>query len=175
MSVELVGARCVVRTYIAADAGSIALAANDRRIWLQLRDLFPHPYALADAEHYIARVASIDPPRALAIVVDGRAAGGVGLEPMSDVNRRSAEIGYWLGAAYWGRGIATEAVTLVTDWAFRAHGLLRLFAQPFARNQASRRVLEKAGYQLEGIMRRSAVKDWQICDQCLYARLSPIP
>jgi RimJ/RimL family protein N-acetyltransferase len=107
----------------------------------------------------IARVGVVDPPRSQAIVVDGRAVGGVGLELMTDVNRRSAEIGYWLGVDYWGRGIATEAVTLVTTWAFGAHGLLRIFAQPFAENRGSRRVLEKAGYALEGTMRRSAVKD----------------
>jgi [ribosomal protein S5]-alanine N-acetyltransferase len=173
MSIELVGTRCIVRRFIAADAACIAAVANDRRIWLQLRDLFPHPYHLADAEAYISRVASVDPPLSLAIVVDGRAVGGVGLQPMTDVNRRSAEIGYWLGAAYWGHGIATEAITLVTDWAFGAHGLLRLFAQPFAANAASRRVLEKAGYELEGTMRRSAIKDGEVRDQCLYARLSP--
>jgi len=173
MRLELIGTRCSVRRFIAADAVCIAAVANDRRIWLQLRDLFPHPYQLADAESYIGRVAPADPPLSLAIVVDGRASGGVGLQPMTDVNRRSAEIGYWLGAAYWGRGIATEAVALVTDWAFGAHGLLRIFAQPFAANLASRRVLEKAGYQLEGTMRRSAVKDGEIRDQCLYARLSP--
>jgi RimJ/RimL family protein N-acetyltransferase len=92
---------------------------------------------------------------------------------MTDVNRRSAEIGYWLGAEYLGRGIATEAVTLVTDWAFDAHGLLRVFAQPFAENLASRKVLEKAAYELEGTMRRSAIKNGKVRDQCLYARLSP--
>lgn len=173
MSIELVGTRCTMRRFVAADAASIAAVANDRRIWLQLRDLFPHPYQLADAEAYIGRVASVDPPLSLAIVVEGGAVGGVGLQPMTDVNLRSAEIGYWLGAAYWGRGIATEAVTLVTDWAFGAHGLLRIFAQPFATNRASRRVLEKAGYELEGTMRRSAIKAGEVHDQCLYARLSP--
>lgn len=173
MSVELIGMRCTVRGFIAADAACIAAVANDRRIWLQLRDLFPHPYYLADAEEYIGRVASVDPPRSLAIVVDGCAVGGVGLQLMTDVNRHSAEIGYWLGAAYWGRGIATEAVTLVTDWAFGAHRLLRIFAQPFAANFASRRVLEKAGYEMEGTMKRSAIKDREVRDQCLYARLSP--
>jgi [ribosomal protein S5]-alanine N-acetyltransferase len=173
MSIEFFGTRCIVRRFIAADAECVAAVANDRRIWLQLRDLFPHPYHLADAEDYIGRVATVDPPLSLAIVVDGRAVGGVGLQLMTDVNRRSAEIGYWLGAAYWGRGIATEAVTLVTDWAFLTHGLLRIFAQPFAANTASRRVLEKAGYELEGTMRRSAIKEGEVRDQCLYARLSP--
>jgi RimJ/RimL family protein N-acetyltransferase len=175
MSIELVGARCIVRRFAAADAASVASAANDRRIWLQLRDLFPHPYHVADAERYIGRVATVEPPLSLVITVDGRAAGGVGLQPMTDVNRRTAEIGYWIGAAFWGRGIATEAVTLVTNWAFGAHGFLRIFAQPFAGNLASRRVLEKAGYELEGTMRCSAVKDGEVRDQCMYARLSPTP
>ena len=165
----------MLRPFNAADAASVAAAANDRRIWLQLRDLFPHPYRLADAEAYIGRVAAVDPPRSLAIVVDATAVGGIGLERMADVNRRSAEIGYWLGTAYWGRGIATEAVTLVTEWAFDAHGLLRIFAQPFASNLASRRVLEKAGYRLEGTMKCSAVKDGAVRDQCLYARLGTRP
>ena len=173
MTIELLGRRCIVRRFVAADAACVAAVANDRRIWLQLRDLFPHPYHLADAEDYIGRVGSVDPPFSLAIIVDDRAVGGVGLQLMADVNRRSAEIGYWLGAAYWGRGIATEAVTLVTDWAFDAHGLLRIFAQPFSTNLASRRVLEKSGYELEGTMRCSAIKDGEVRDQCLYARLSP--
>lgn len=134
--------------------------------------LLPYPYGFADAEAWISRVRPVDPPHALAIVVGERAVGGVGIEPMTDVNRRSAEIGYWLGTEYWGRGIATEAVTLVTDWAFGAHHLLRIFAQPFTSNAASRRVLEKAGYVLEGIMKRSAVKDGTVLDQCMYARLS---
>jgi ribosomal-protein-alanine N-acetyltransferase len=174
LSIELVGARCTVRRFVAADAASLAVQANDRRVWLQLRDLFPHPYQVADAEGYISRGAAVDPPLSLAIIVDGRAAGGVGLQPMTDVNRRSAEIGYWLGAAFWGRGIATEAVTLVTEWAFEAHGLLRIFAQPFAKNLPSRRVLEKAGYDLEGTMRCSAIKDGEMRDQCLYARVREI-
>jgi [ribosomal protein S5]-alanine N-acetyltransferase len=173
VSIELPGMRCIVRPFLAADATSIASAANDRRIWLQLRDSFPHPYGLTDAEAWIRRVGSVDPPHSLAIVVDRRAVGGVGIEPMTDVNHRSAEIGYWLGTDYWGRGIATEAVMLVTDWAFDAHRLVRIFAQPFASNVASRRVLEKAGYVLEGVMKRSAVKDSVVLDQCMYARLNP--
>jgi ribosomal-protein-alanine N-acetyltransferase len=175
MSFELIGAGCIVRRFLATDAASVASVANDHRIWLQLRDLFPHPYQVADAERYIGGVASVDPPLSLVIIVDDRAVGGVGLQPMTDVNRRTAEIGYWIGAAFWGRGIATEAVTLVTDWAFGAHGFLRIFAQPFAGNLASRRVLEKAGYELEGTMRCSAVKDGEVLDQCMYARLSPMP
>jgi [ribosomal protein S5]-alanine N-acetyltransferase len=173
MSVGLNGTRCLVRPFQIADAASVAACANDRRIWLQLRDLFPYPYTLADAEAYMARGSAIDPPQSLAIVVEGQAVGSVGLNLMTDVNRVSAEIGYWLGVEYWGRGICTEAVGLVAAWAFQAHRLLRLFAQPFADNLASRRVLEKAAFTLEGTMRRSAMKDGIVRDQVLYARLSP--
>lgn len=172
---QLNGARCTVRPFVRSDAPTLAASANDQRIFSQLRDVFPYPYTLPDADAYIARVGALNPPRCLAIVVDGEAVGTVGLELMTDVNRRNAEIGYWLGVAYWGRGIGTEAVSLVSAWAFSTHALLRLFALPFADNQASRRVLEKCGYVLEGIARRSAVKSGVVRDQCLYARLSETP
>jgi RimJ/RimL family protein N-acetyltransferase len=86
-----------------------------------------------------------------------------------DIERVSAEIGYWLGEAFWGRGICTDAVRAVTDYAMRTHGLTRVYAVPFTRNTASCRVLEKAGFVREACMRRSAIKDGHICDQYPYA------
>ena len=160
---------CVLRQFRAADAASLARHANDRQVWLNLRDLFPHPYAIADAERYIAQVVDEMPVTRFAIDIDGEAVGSVGLKLGSDIERRSAEIGYWLGQAYWGRGIVSAAVAAVTDYAFRELDLLRVFAVPFVRNPASARVLEKAGYQREGTMRCSAVKDGLIVDQYLYA------
>ena len=160
---------CVLRQFRAADAASLARHANDRQVWLNLRDLFPHPYSIADAERYIAQVVDEMPVTRFAIDIDGEAVGSVGLKLGSDIERRSAEIGYWLGQAYWGRGIVSAAVAAVTDYAFRELDLLRVFAVPFVRNPASARVLEKAGYQREGTMRCSAVKDGLIVDQYLYA------
>jgi RimJ/RimL family protein N-acetyltransferase len=138
-------------------------------VWLNLRDLFPHPYTLADAEWYITQVGDEVPVMRFAIDVDGDAVGSVGLMLGSDIERRSAEIGYWLGRAYWGRGIMSAAVVAVTDYAFRQLDLLRVFAVPFVRNPASVRVLEKAGYRREGTMRCSAIKDGVVLDQYLYA------
>ena len=138
-------------------------------MWLNLRDLFPHPYSIADAEWYIAQVADEMPITRFAIDIDGEDVGSVGLKLGSDIERRSAEIGYWLGQAHWGRGIVSAAVAVVTDYAFRELDLVRVFAVPFVRNPASARVLEKAGYQREGTMRCSAVKDGLIVDQYLYA------
>jgi RimJ/RimL family protein N-acetyltransferase len=107
-----------------------------------------------------------------AIVVEDEACGGVGISPGADVERFSAEVGYWLAEPLWGRGITAEALVLVSDYAFRECHLLRLFALPFADNSPSIRVLEKAGYVREGVMRASAVKEGAVRDQALYARVN---
>lgn len=159
---------CEVRSFGREDAESLALHADNREVWLNLRDAFPHPYTIADAETFIERCRQ-PPETTFAIVVDGHAVGAVGFLLGSDVERISAELGYWLGESYWGRGIMTAVVKAVTDYAAREHGLTRVFATPFSWNRASMRVLEKAGYVLEGIMRRSALKDGEIVDKFLYA------
>jgi [ribosomal protein S5]-alanine N-acetyltransferase len=161
---------CDVRDWHPDDAISLAEHANDRRIWVNLRDRFPHPYTLADAHAYLASVALESPRRSFAISIAERAVGAIGFTPGQDVERVSAEIGYWLGVAYWGRGIATLVVRAVTSYAFDSHPeLRRIYAIPFAWSAASIRVLEKAGYQLEGTMRQSAIKDGRVTDQLLYA------
>jgi ribosomal-protein-alanine N-acetyltransferase len=160
-----------VRTLRASDAESMAQHANDRRIWVQLRDRFPHPYAISDAKFFIDLVGREDPCTSFAIVVAERCVGGIGLERQHDVHRLTAELGYWLGCDYWGRGIASQAIAGVTTWAFEALDLQRIFAQPYADNVASCRALEKAGFALEGTLRRSAIKDGVIRDQRMYAQV----
>ena len=160
---------CGVRSFREPDAAELARHANSRNVWLQLRDRFPHPYALDDARGFIAFASGADPETAFAITVDDRPVGSIGVVLGEDVERCSAEIGYWLGEPYWGRGIATRALVGFTRHAFVAYELERLFAVPLAANAASCRVLEKAGYRLEGRMRRSAVKDGVVQDQLLYA------
>jgi len=162
----------VVRPWRDEDAEEIARQANDRRVWINLRDAFPHPYGLDDAEQFIARAAAASPPTVFAIEVDGRPAGGIGYTLHTDVERIGAEVGYWLGAEYWGRGIATGAVRALSRHAFATHPeLRRLYALPFCWNPASARVLEKAGYRLEGTLRQSAIKDGKVVDQWMYALL----
>lgn len=143
--------------------------ANNRHVWLTLRDQFPHPYTRADGEDWLAHIAQQEPVTSFAIVVAGEAAGGIGLAPQPDVHRRSAELGYWLGEAFWNRGIMTAAVRTFTTHAFDEYDLLRIFAGVFSTNPASMRVLEKAGYTREGILKKSVVKDGQVLDQVLYA------
>ena len=162
----------LVRAWQPADVASLARHANDRRIWLNLRDRFPHPYTEADAETFIAMATRMSPVTFFAIAVDGEAVGGIGYTLHEDVERVSAEIGYWLGTSFWGRGIATSALGTVTSYAFEQHAdLRRIYAVPFAWSGASARVLEKAGYRLEGRMRQSAIKDGKVTDQLLYAIL----
>jgi RimJ/RimL family protein N-acetyltransferase len=158
-----------VRSWQAADLDSLVLYANNRHIWINLRDRFPYPYTRSDGRRFIREARKMDPETFFAIAVDGLAVGGIGFVLHSDVERVSAEIGYWLGEPFWGKGIVTEALIAVTQLAIERHGLTRLFALPFAFNAASCRVLEKAGYALEGRLRRSAIKDGTIVDQFQYA------
>ena len=159
---------CDVRSLRPEDAESLAMHADNRDVWINLRDGFPHPYTLADAESFIERC--LQPPETtFAIVVEGEAVGAIGFVLGSDVERLSAELGYWLSENFWGRGIMTVAVSAVTEYAMRKHDLTRVYATPFTGNEASMRVLEKAGYVLEGVMRRSAIKDGKIVDKFLYA------
>ncbi len=167
MKLELDGS--VVRSWRPDDAESLVRHADDRAVWLQLRDRFPHPYTPRHARRFLDQVVRLDPELAFAIEVEGEAAGGIGISPGRDVERVSAEVGYWLGRAHWGRGIMTEVVRRFTAWAIERFELTRIFALPYARNRASARVLEKAGYELEGRMRKSAIKDGEILDQLLYA------
>lgn len=162
-------ATCLLRPLVPSDAAALAAHADDRDVWLNLRDRFPHPYTVADAEAYIAAAAGRERQTSFGIVVEGEAAGTVSLVPGEDIARRTAEIGYWLGRRYWGRGVITDAVRAATAYAFAELAMHRVFAVPFVHNAASSRVLEKAGYRLEGRMRRSAVKDGEVLDQWLWA------
>jgi ribosomal-protein-alanine N-acetyltransferase len=160
---------CKVRPWAETDAASLQRHANNRAVSLQLRDRFPFPYGPEQARAFLSWITTQPSPTVWALEVDGEAAGGIGIELHTDVERVSAELGYWLGESVWGRGIATEAVKAVTAEVFARFDLTRLYAVPFADHTASVRVLEKAGYVREGHMRQSAIKDGVIRDQVLYA------
>ena len=163
---------CEVRSWRASDVPSLVTHANNRNIWINLRDRFPNPYTKRDGQTFIKLARGQEPESSFAIAVDGAAVGGIGFVAQHDVDRMSAEIGYWLGESFWGRGIATEALIALTAYAIGEHGFTRLFAMPFAHNIGSCRVLEKAGYELEARLRRSAIKDGQIIDQFQYAYIA---
>lgn len=160
---------CTIRSWRPGDETSLVHHANNRAVWRNMRDRFPHPYTVEDAWRWIELNNTVFPETNFAISVEGVAVGGIGIVRGEDVARCSAEIGYWLGQDFWGRGIATAAVRAMTDWAFSSFELVRIHAGVFAWNPASMRVLEKAGYSLEGRLRRSVFKDGELIDQYLYA------
>lgn len=167
MNIQLT--RATIRSWRLSDAPSLARHANNRKVWLNLRDGFPHPYTHADAVSYIEMALGKNPETLFAICVDDEAVGGIGFTVRSEVERLSAELGYWLGEPFWGKGIVTEAVSAITRYAMREFGLVRIYAMPYITNPASAKVLEKAGYMLEGKMRKAVIKDGKIIDQLLYA------
>jgi RimJ/RimL family protein N-acetyltransferase len=173
VAVELRLTRCTLRPWQGGDEPSLVRHANNRNVSRNLRDRFPYPYTAADAADWIARAGAQARPTSFAIVVDGTAVGGIGIEPGVDVFRRSAEIGYWLGEPFWGRGIATEVLCAMTEYAFAHFDLCRLEAGVFDWNPASARVLEKVGYVLEGRARLAVIKDGRTGDRLLYALVRP--
>jgi RimJ/RimL family protein N-acetyltransferase len=169
--VKLELATCTVRSWEWRDRDAIVRHANNRKVSINLRDRFPYPYTLSDARNWLESVVGYEPETNFAIAVAGEAVGGIGFTLQHDVGRRSAEIGYWLGEEFWGRGIATDALIAVTEHAFANYDLCRLYAHVFDWNGASARVLEKAGYSFEGRLRKSVTKEGQTIDQLMYAMI----
>jgi [ribosomal protein S5]-alanine N-acetyltransferase len=161
-----------IRNYREEDLQQLIRQADDHAVWQNLTDMFPHPYTADKGRDWIKHATSQEPRTNFAIVdnVD-HVIGGIGLELERDIYRVSAEIGYWLGREWWGQGIATRAVRAMTDWAFNTFTLERIQAGIFETNPASGRVLEKAGYLLEGRLRRKVIKEGRVRDLLMYARL----
>jgi RimJ/RimL family protein N-acetyltransferase len=162
---------CLLRAWGPGDVDALERHADNRNVWINLRDRFPHPYSRTDALRWIELAQELPSGTQLAIEVDGEAVGGIGLEPQADIERASAEVGFWLGETCWGRGIMTQALRAFSEFALNRPGCVRLYASVLEWNPASMRVLEKSGYQREGRMRRSAIKDGRIVDRILYARV----
>jgi RimJ/RimL family protein N-acetyltransferase len=166
----LVLERCTIRPWRLDDAASLAKHANNRKVWLGLRDLFPHPYTADDANEFLRRATSAQPSTNFCIDIDGAAVGGIGIRLGEDVHRQTAGLGYWLSEDFWGHGVMSEAVPAVTDYCFENFPLHRIHAEAYANNPASVRVLEKAGFVLEGRLRKNVIKDGEILDSLLYSR-----
>lgn len=160
-----------VRSYREDDAEALARYANNRRVWRNLNDFFPHPYTVNDAKQWIALTQREQPERNFAIASQTEPIGAIGLKLRDNVSRHTAEIGYWLGEPFWGQGIATAALRATTNFAFAHFDLARLEAYVFEWNPASCRVLEKAGYTQEARLRKAVYKDGQLIDQFLYAKI----
>jgi RimJ/RimL family protein N-acetyltransferase len=154
------------------DQARLIALADDYDVWVNLADQFPHPYTRADAEAWVALQADQDPVVRFAVCDAKGPIGGIGLITREGDLRHSAELGYWLGKPFWGQGIMTAAVRVLIAYAFETLGLLRIDARVRTSNIASVRVLEKLGYQREGLLRRDALKAGVPVDHLLYAILS---
>ncbi|MCC6372129.1 MAG: GNAT family N-acetyltransferase [Bacteroidia bacterium] len=151
------------------DAHELALQANNKKIWDNLRNYMPYPYTEKDAEFFIELTAKEEPRVTFAIEFEGNLCGIVGLLPQKDVYIKTAEIGYWIGEAYWGKGIATVALSLLTQHALNTLDFVRLHTGVFEHNVASMRVLEKCGYEKDGVFKKCVLKNGKIIDEHRYS------
>lgn len=162
-----------LRAWEIEDAKALAQAADNFHIAKNLRNVFPNPYTLDDAVWFINDSIAHEGKNQInyAIVIDGKAAGGIGISVKDDVYEKSAELGYWLAESYWRKGIMSKAVWIICKEAFETFDIVRIFAEPFADNAGSRGVLEKAGFTYEGTMRNGIYKNGEIHSYCMYSVL----
>lgn len=168
---ELQGNDFIIRGWQKGDEVSLQKNANNPKVSACLMDRFPSPYTIEAAINWVDSLIDQDPLINFAITINNEVIGGIGIEPRQDVYRKTAIIGYWLSEELWGKGIMTEAVKLVTEYAFAHLDFIRLQASVYSKNPASMRVLEKAGYVKEGIMRNAVIKGGEILDEHMYAIL----
>jgi RimJ/RimL family protein N-acetyltransferase len=160
----------ILREWQPSDAASLAENANNIHIWNNVRDYFPHPYTVKDGKAFIQRVKNKPKPATnLAVVIDGKAVGGVGIVLRTDVERITAELGYWLGEKYWNKGIMTEVIKQMVSYAFEHFPLRKIYATPFDFNIASQKVLQKAGFECEAILKQAAIKNGKEIDEHYYS------
>lgn len=160
-----------IRKWETEDAKSLAAALSNKNVLNNLRDGLPYPYTEKDALNYINAMRKSDPYStfAYAVDIDGTAVGSIGAFRQGNIHFRTAELGYYLDEKYWGKGVMTQAVRLLCEKIFAETDIIRIYAEPFAYNTGSRRVLEKAGFQLEGILKNNAVKNGRALDMAMYA------
>ena len=159
-----------LRPFKENDAGALSRHANNPNIARFMTNGFPHPYTVEHARNFIAFANRDVPVHIFAIEVDGEAAGGIGIHPQNDIHIKNAELGYWLSEQHWGKGIITSAVKEMLEFAFATYDINRVFARPFGSNDASQRVLEKAGFRLEARLEATIYKNGELQDELIFAK-----
>ena len=164
---------CKIRHWKIEDAENLAEALNNKKIMDNLRDGIPFPYTVQDAKEYIAATlnADKDSTYAFAITVNDHAIGSIGVFRQANIHSRTAEIGYYIAEPYWGKGIGASALKQTCDCIFQNTNIIRIFAEPFADNIASCRILEKCGFEYEGTLRKNAIKNGIVIDMKMYSIL----
>jgi len=168
--------KCRIRKWELSDARDLAVALSNKKVQDNLRDGLPYPYTEQDGKDFISAMLSADENEtfAFAIIVDNIAIGSIGIFRQGNIHRRTAELGYYIAEEYWGKGIMTEAVRQICEYVFSKSDIIRIFAEPFAYNIASCRVLEKAGFQYEGTLRRNALKNGEVIDMKMYSKIKEL-
>lgn len=164
---------CSIRKWKLSDAKDLVVACSNKKVQDNLRDGLPYPYTEQDGVDFISAMLAADENEtfAFAITVDDKAVGSIGVFRQANIHRQTAELGYYIAEEYWGKGMMTEAVNQICNYVFDNSDIIRIFAEPFAHNAASCRVLEKAGFQYEGTLRSNAVKNGRVIDMKMYALL----
>ena len=168
--------KCKIRKWKLSDAKDLAAILSNRKIQDNLRDGLPYPYTEQDGLAFISDMLSAneDETFAFAITTDNKVIGSVGVFRQGNIHRQTAELGYYVAEEYWSKGIMTEAVKQICEYVFNKSDIIRIYAEPFAYNSASCRVLEKAGFQYEGTLRNNAVKNGKIIDMKMYSLLKKL-
>lgn len=164
---------CKIRKWVLSDATDLAVALSNKKVQDNLRDGLPYPYTEQDGADFISAMLSADENEtfAFAITVDEKVVGSIGIFRQGNIHRQTAELGYYIAEEYWGRGIMTEAIRQICAYVFKKSDIIRIYAEPFAYNTASCRVLEKTGFRYEGTLRSNAVKNGEVIDMKMYSLL----
>lgn len=164
---------CKLRSWRIEDAADLAGAINNTKVLNNLRDGLPYPYTVSDAQGFITAMlaAERDSTFAFAITIDDRAVGSIGVFRQSNIHSKTAEMGYYVAESCWGQGVGTGAIQQMCDFIFENTNIIRIFAEPFAHNLASCRILEKCGFICEGTLRKNAVKNGEVIDMKMYAKI----
>ena len=164
---------CKIRRWELSDARDLATALSNKKIQDNLRDGLPYPYTEQDGKEFISAMLAADENDtfAFAITVNGKVIGSIGAFRQTNIHNKTAELGYYIAEEYWGKGIMTEAVKQLCDYVFSHTDIIRIYAEPFAYNIGSCRVLEKAGFQYEGTLRSNALKNGNVLDMKMYSKL----
>jgi len=171
MKTELTSGDIKLRGFTKADSRRLTELANNENISRNLRDGFPHPYTLQHADEFIQKCMTQDPVTLFAIEYKGEYVGNIGLVKGNDVYRKSAEVGYFIGEAYWNKGIATVALILITEYGFKNFDIVRIHTGVFEHNAASQRVLEKCGFIKEGIFKKAVFKQGRFWNEVRFAKI----
>ena len=165
--------KCRIRKWELSDAKDLAAALSNRKVQDNLRDGLPYPYTEQDGKEFISAMLSADENEtfAFAITVNNMVIGSIGIFRQGNIHRQTAELGYYIAEEYWGKGIMTEAVKQICEYVFANSDIVRIYAEPFAYNIASCRVLEKVGFQYEGTLRSNAMKNGKVIDMKMYSLL----